>query len=657
MLVVALLAAASLFLPSSAPATVAPRTESPAGPLARVAVGDVIRNRWVVGLASTSSRTAAIRGIVGAGGSVLSVSRRGTVLEFEASESAAQKVAESVGVPGGVRYVQPLVRVSADFTPTDSDYPRQWGLPIVSAPAAWDATLGSSAVVIAIVDTGVQLTHPDLAAHIDTANDYDFVNADTSADDDYGHGTHVAGIAAALANGSYGVGVAPGCTILPVKVLDKTGSGSDYDCGEGITWAADHGADVINCSFRTSSYSSAIADAVAYALSKDVVVVAAAGNDGTDSVGYPAALPGVVAVAATDSTDTVAYFSDYGPDVDIAAPGVGIVSTGLASVMTTMSGTSMASPFVAGAAALVRSVFPDLSQAEVVARLEATAVDLGEPGRDDHYGYGRLNIGAALDSRPPTTTSDVVSDYVGAATIHLSAEDEAGGSGVAHTYHAIDDGPVGEGSALFVNAVGAHILTFWSVDAAGNAEAAKHRSFVVLSSTSTVTPTVCAHGTISPAKTVAYGADATFTVTPDAGYHVARVFLDASSTDLVPSGGVYTVERVTADHVISATFAPDPIPTRLTITSNHSTVHRGRAVTLSGAISPDQANGAHIAVYAKRPGGHIWIRLATRHTYGRHHWSYAYHPATKGTWYFQARFGATSKYRASTSSSRKITVR
>jgi thermitase len=377
-------------------ASAAPEPGGTARILNRVTASEVVADSWVAGLDSGEAKGAALGAIVAAGGTATDVSIRGDVIQFEASAEVAQQLSDTAGSGNGIRYVEPLVGVTAEVIPADSYYSQQWGLSKISAPAAWDVSKGSSSVVIAIIDTGVDLDHSDLAAHIDAANGYDFVNDDSSADDDHGHGTHVAGIAAAMMNGSYGVGVAPNCTILPVKVLDASGSGTSADVAAGIEWAADQGAEVINMSLGSSSYTSVIAEAVAYAISKDVVVCAATGNEGIDSVCYPAAYPGVIGVGATGSSDAIADFSNYGPGVDIAAPGENIVSTSYTGAMTTMSGTSMATPFVAGAAALVRSVYPSYTQAEVALRLQSTATDKGTAGRDDYFGYGRLNVAAAV---------------------------------------------------------------------------------------------------------------------------------------------------------------------------------------------------------------------------------------------------------------------
>jgi len=445
---VALLLVVILALPSALPAMGAEQgTTAFEQALKRVDPAEVIAGQWVAGVESSSQKAEVNRTILQAGAKIVEVSEQGTRIRFETSQETSSQVVNEVAQCASTTYVEPLIRVQADFTPSDPYYSQQWGLPKIGAPAAWDISRGSAGVVIAVVDTGVSLSHTDLSTHIDTVNDYDFANQDSVADDDQGHGTHVAGIAAASANGSHGVGVAPNCTILPVKVLDADGSGSSFDVADGIEWAADHGAGVINLSLGSASYSSVIAEAVVYAQGQDVVVVAASGNDGWSGVMYPAAYPGVLGVGATDSSDSRASFSNYGPEVDLSAPGVGIVSTSYTGGMTTMSGTSMATPFVAGAAGLVRAIAPSYSWAQVSARLTATASDKGAAGRDDYFGYGRLNVAAAVSGLTDTPTDDNIPGIAAPASPIVGSLAEGDDDDVYRLY-------VAAGSSLSVGMTG-----------------------------------------------------------------------------------------------------------------------------------------------------------------------------------------------------------
>jgi type VII secretion-associated serine protease mycosin len=288
----------------------------------------------------------------------------------------------------------------AQEDPNDASlWPRQASFDAVRLPQAWSIAHGSTATKVAIVDTGVDLDHPDLAPRV--LGGMDFVNDDTVADDDAGHGTMVAGLAAATPNNGFGIaGAAWDASIIPVKVLDSQGKGTDADVASGITWAVDHGAAVVNLSLGGPGDSPVLEQAVQYALAHDVLVVAAAGNAASSEASYPAAYPGVVAVASTNEAGESSFFSNHAPWVDIAAPGEAIHSTSRGPLgvdwYDTASGTSLAAPIVAGTAALVRSASPTWTQAQVAARLYATARDLGPRGLDDSYGYGLLDAAAAL---------------------------------------------------------------------------------------------------------------------------------------------------------------------------------------------------------------------------------------------------------------------
>ncbi len=223
---------------------------------------------------------------------------------------------------GLVASAQPDRIYYADVTPNDQEYAlgQQWSITQIQAEQAWDVTTGASNIVIAILDTGVASKHPDLAGKV--IGGYDFVNNDSKPDDDFGHGTMTAGIAAAASNNGQGiVGVSWGAKIMPVKVLDHNGSGSDETVAQGIRWAVDHGANIINASLGGGDTSPVQDDAIKYAVDHNVLIVAAAGNTPDGKPHYPAASPGVLAVGATGRSDTVTGFSSFGPYVGVAAPG------------------------------------------------------------------------------------------------------------------------------------------------------------------------------------------------------------------------------------------------------------------------------------------------------------------------------------------------
>lgn len=222
----------------------------------------------------------------------------------------------------------------------------QWNLPVIETNRGWDLSKGSEDVIIAVIDTGVDLQHSDLDGQL--VEGYNIVEKDKQPLDDVGHGTHVAGIIGALVNNGEGVaGVSWYNKIMPVKALDGSGSGTTYAVAEGIIWATDHGAKVINMSLGNYADSQFLHDAVKYAYDRDVVLVAASGNDNTERPGYPAAYPEVLAVAATDSNQKRAEYSNYGDYIDVAAPGTNIASTFPGNQYAALSGTSMASPHAA----------------------------------------------------------------------------------------------------------------------------------------------------------------------------------------------------------------------------------------------------------------------------------------------------------------------
>ena len=302
----------------------------------------------------------------------------------------------------GVEYAEPnYVAQIADTIPFDPGFVNQYGLNAIRAPQGWDLATGSASVVIAIVDTGVDRSHPDLVSKIVAG--YDFVNGDPVADDDNvldnGHGTQVAGIAAAASNNGIGIaGVSWGALIMPVKVLDASGSGSDTTVAAGIIWAADHGAQIINLSLGVSSYSSTLDAAVNYAYLKGAVLVAPTGNQASTPILYPARFPHVIAVGGVDNLNNHCGFSNFGPEVSVVAPAVNIYTTTLGGYAYE-DGTSMAAPYVSGLAAILRGFPGNGSPDRITWEIESSALDLGLPGlpgKDDLYGYGLIQMDKAI---------------------------------------------------------------------------------------------------------------------------------------------------------------------------------------------------------------------------------------------------------------------
>ncbi len=273
----------------------------------------------------------------------------------------------------------------------------QWGLAAVGADAAWEVTQGAG-VTVAVLDTGVDAGHEDLAGQVLAG--VDLIGNQTSPDsrDQNGHGTHVAGIIAAADNDAGAVGVAPAARILPVRVLDAEGAGYASDVAEGIVWAVDHGATVINLSLGGPRPSAAQQLAVQYAVERGVSVFAAAGNSGPSSVPeYPAAFPEVTAVGATTPQGLAASFSSRGSYVDLAAPGTMILAARAGGGYAFQSGSSMASPFAAGVASLLLAL-RSMSPSQVQALLTQTAIDIDAPGADAATGAGLLCAHCAVEA-------------------------------------------------------------------------------------------------------------------------------------------------------------------------------------------------------------------------------------------------------------------
>lgn len=269
----------------------------------------------------------------------------------------------------------PTVSLAARPSPTPSPLPGQvipWGVSRIGAPAAWDYSTGEN-VRVAVLDTGIDTDHSDIVDNVGGC--LNFIDPSKTCEDDNGHGTHVSGIIGARNNAIGVVGVAPLSKIYALKVLNKRGSGYLSDIIEGIDWSVVNDMQVINMSLGTTSNVISFREAVQRAVGAGVVVVAAAGNSGpgANTVNYPAKYPEVIAVAATDSGDNVPSWSSRGPEVDIAAPGVGVNSTYLRNGYKNMSGTSMSSPHVAGAVALRLALYPNESPAEVELKLESAA--------------------------------------------------------------------------------------------------------------------------------------------------------------------------------------------------------------------------------------------------------------------------------------------
>jgi thermitase len=278
-------------------------------------------------------------------------------------------------------------QVATDPTPNDPLWRDSWSLAKVRAPAAWRVTRGAAEVVVAVLDTGVDRNHPDLQGSF--VEGWDAVNEDADANDDHGHGTLVAGVIAARSNnGLGGVGACSQCSLMPVKVIGADGAGTAADIAEGIVWAADHGARVINMSFVMSGSDYGVAAALEHARSKGALIVAAAGNNGSADATFPASQPGVVSVTGTDASDSRYQWASYGSWVTLAAPGCS-QSTQAGGGYADFCGTSSAAAFASGIAALARSASREAPVEQIVTALSTNAVRVG-----DFVAAGRVDAAA-----------------------------------------------------------------------------------------------------------------------------------------------------------------------------------------------------------------------------------------------------------------------
>jgi thermitase len=320
-------------------------------------------------------------------------------LTFELPLAAVTQFMEEVRQAKLATYVEPTVKLQAQFVPNDPYWIQQWGPQKIGADWAWNTTVGDHSVLVAVIDTGIYYKHPDIAPnYVPLGFNWAYNNSDPV--DDFGHGTHCAGIIAAAINNSLGIAGLAQVSIMAEKVLDSTGWGYDDWLANGIINATDAGARILSISLGGYGDSQVIHDAIRYAYDSGVLIIAAAGNQNTNVKPYPAGYKEVVAVAATDEQDNKAYFSNYGDWIELSAPGVNIIST-VPSGYAVYSGTSMACPHVAGVAALVWSEYPNRTRDWVREWLRYTSDDLGTKGYDIYYGYGRIDAQKAVQMTPP----------------------------------------------------------------------------------------------------------------------------------------------------------------------------------------------------------------------------------------------------------------
>ena len=360
------------------------------------------------------------------------------VKRIKVPEHALDQVKEALSRNKHVKFVENNYLADVTAVPDDPSYPTQWHLPKISAPAGWDISTGAASSIIAIIDSGIDPAHPDLASKL--LSGYNFLNGSSDTHDVQGHGTKVAGTAAAIGNNSIGIaGVAWSSSILPLVVVTSTGSASYSNIANAITYAADRGVRVISISIAGTSSSTTLENAVSYAWSRGALVFAGTGNSGTTVLSYPAACSKAIAVSATDSNDNRSSFSNYGTWITLAAPGSGIYTTTNGGGYASVSGTSFSTPMAAGVAGLILAANPTLTNQQVKDIMIQNVDDMGALGFDQYFGYGRINVAKSLqaavsfvpqpDTLAPTVAIDLPapgSTISGSVTVSTSANDNIG---------------------------------------------------------------------------------------------------------------------------------------------------------------------------------------------------------------------------------------
>jgi thermitase len=458
-----------------------------------------------------------------------------------------------------------------EATPNDYWYPAQWHLPRMSTPAAWDMTVGSSSITIAILDTGIEGTHPDLAPKMVAG--WNFYDGNSNTADVNGHGTMVAGAAAASSNNTAGVAsVAWGCKIMPIRISDTAGLATFSAMASGLTWAADRGARVANISYAASD-SASVSTAAKYFQGKGGVVTVSSGNQGTFS--STTDNPYVLTVGGVDGNDVIYSWSNTGNNIDVVAPGGGIRTTYLNGTYSAVSGTSAAAPLVAGVAALVLSANPSLTGAQALDIVRRNTDDLGTSGWDTSYGTGRVNAYRAVLAAGGTQPADTVAPVAaitspsggatvgGATTVTVSATDNVGVSKIELYIDGVLTATSTTGSAAFSwdttgSANGTHTLSAKAYDAAGNIGVAANVVVTVLNAALVPDSTAPVAQITSPTNNTVVAKSLKVYVASSDNTAVVRVelYIDqkfaASSTTANPVFSVNTGKWARGQHAVSA---------------------------------------------------------------------------------------------------------
>jgi len=476
------------------------------------------------------------------------------VKRIKVPPQALEKVRAALANNPHVNFVENNYLATGDAVPNDPLYASQWHLAKIAAPQGWDLSTGLSSVDIAVIDSGVDPAHPDLAGKL--LPGYNFVSNSADTHDIYGHGTPVAGSAAAQGNNAVGVaGVAWQNQIMPLVALDSTNYASYSNIAKAITYAADHGVRVINISLGGTSSSTTLQSAVDYAWNKGSVIVCAAGNSNSTTPNYPAACNHAVAVSATSSSDTKSSYSTYGNWITVSAPGDSIYSTNNGGGYGAHSGTSFASPVTAGLAALILSVNPVLTNTQVVDILKQNADDLGTAGFDQQFGYGRINVYRSLtaaktavpqtDTTPPTVSITSPSTGVavsGTVLVNVTASDNVGVAKVelyvnGTLFAANATAPYNFSWDSLAVADGACTLRTVAYDAAGNVSQSAQVTVTVSNVPDTVPPTAVISSP-TEGSTVANKATIKASATDNKGVSKIELYIDSKLQTTVKTGSL-----------------------------------------------------------------------------------------------------------------------
>lgn len=356
-------------------------------------------------------------------------------LPYAVIRAEARPGKDIIGSLPGLLFCEPRGLAWTDFVPNDPLYPNQWGLSAIKADSAWDMGTGDPGIMIAFVDQGIQYTHTDIDDHFTALKGYDFVDNDPDPypDDIPGeaHGTAMAGVTAAEINNGILIAGTANAGVYSIRCMNEYGAGNVDDIADGIVWAADHGARVINMSLGTSNYYAILESACQYAWDAGCLLVASSGS-APGSIGYPAKFSTVIAVGAVDQTLNLASFSGYGPEQELVAPGTNIYTIVPDNTYAIYSGTSLSCAYVSGVAGLVASANPSLSNQEIREILDLTAIDRGAAGWDEYYGWGIVNAYAAVlaagtrvSESSPACAGFAVFPTVASDCLFLRAEREA----------------------------------------------------------------------------------------------------------------------------------------------------------------------------------------------------------------------------------------